>query len=79
MEKKYFLDRESFSNCHYLIFLILSLKTFTEGTGMSLPDSSLNTLQDIPGISPGKISAPLIRIDGEPINLSRFASDSSIL
>ena len=62
-----------------VLLLILSLKIFTEGTGMSLPDSSLNTLQEIPGISPGKISSPLMRTDGEPINLSFFASVSFIL
>ncbi|MEN8263920.1 MAG: hypothetical protein ABFR82_10680 [Nitrospirota bacterium] len=51
----------------------------TEGTGASLPDSSLKTLQDIPGISPGRISIPLINTVGEPIKPFLFASASLIL
>jgi hypothetical protein len=51
----------------------------TEGNGWSLPDSSLNTLHDIPGISPGRISTSLINTVGEPIMPIFFASDSLIL
>ena len=58
---------------------IAALNTSTEGTGASLPDSSLNTLQEIPGISPGRISSPLINTDGDPIRPSLFASVSSIV
>jgi len=50
------------------------LKVSIEGTFTSLPDSSLNILQENPGISPGKISLPFMSTEGEPIKPSLFAS-----
>jgi hypothetical protein len=56
-----------------------SFNMLADGTGASLPDSSLNILQEIPGISPGRISTPLIRTEGDPIKLFLLASSSLIL
>jgi hypothetical protein len=55
------------------------LNISTEGTFRSLPDSSLNILHENPVVSTGWISAPFMRIEGEPLNPRLEACNSLMM
>lgn len=62
---------------NYSAFISLSIAFFsirTDGTFLSLPDSSMYALHIIPGEPPSKASFPLIHMEGDPLMLRSIAS-----
>jgi hypothetical protein len=59
----------------FIAFDIACFSISTEGTFLSLPDSSWYILQAMPGeFPPGKASLPSIQIEGEPLMFLLTAS-----